>query len=409
MANPYYPYQSEANMMAALAENSAKLEEDAKQRRKAGNVSAALQRNKEAQSILQRREEEVASYLQEIGLEKIKTGADGNCFFYAVQGYGHIKGRMDISVSVLELRQAVAETIRTNRKYLDFFPKLRNSDPDPKIALQNHIKNIMICCEGGNKERNTWADEIDVAAFSDHFGVCIVIHDWHETTDFPFHMTKITYPDSCDMRQDKPIIHILRTNMNHYSLLMPRNDPQYQSVKLYMNDGIVSLPLDSEIVMAQRNSLRQMARNSAINLTRIHLNQRPIPSISSIPSISLHRNVKVAPTVVSSSSSVPAELKRYANSARQNLSSVKLASNQEYRQTLIEQIKELEDGIERQTIKRKTAMTNEQRTKIDVYLTKAIKQLEDRKKKLRGMSGGTRKRKHKMHHKRNKNKSRRRL
>jgi len=261
MANPYHPYQSEANMMAALEANSNQLEKAAQKKRNAANLKAGIQESKKNENRYHQKETEVASYLQEAGLEKIKTEGDGNCFFYAVQGYGQIKGRQEMSVSVFDLRTIVAKTIETNPQFKNYF-----ESPD---KLKTHIKNIT------NKKQNTWADEVDVAAFSDHFKVCIVVHDWHENNQFPYHIKQLTYPDRCDIKRDSTIIHILRTNMNHYSLLMPIHDPEYDAIKLFFN-GMVALPMNQDVAMAQQNQIQQMERhvaNASYNLSTLHLNR----------------------------------------------------------------------------------------------------------------------------------------
>lgn len=238
-------------------------------------------------------EEEVNNYLQEANLEKIRTSGDGNCFFYAVQGYAHIKGiyytsgSLDLTDSVLQLREAVADTIhndtfnengkiRKDPYYLNFFAKLRNSDPEPIDALRIHANKI-IKCEDRGDTTNTWADEVDVAAFSNRFHVCIVIHDWRKTNNTPYHIAQISYPSDCDVgRHANPHrIHILRTNVNHYSLLMPINDPEYNAIKLF--DENISLPLDSNMIGLHRQQLQDMATQATENLSRFRLN-RPAAS-----------------------------------------------------------------------------------------------------------------------------------
>jgi DNA repair exonuclease SbcCD ATPase subunit len=234
-------------------------------------------------------EEEVKNYLQEANLEKIQTNGDGNCFFYAVQGYAHIKGiyytsgSLDLTDSVIQLREVVADTIhddtfnangkiRKDPYYLNFFAKLRNSDPEPIDALRIHTNKIIKCEDRGNNT-NTWADEVDVAAFSNSFHVCIVIHDWRKTNNYPYHIAQIVYPSDCDVGSHR--IHILRTNENHYSLLMPINDPEYNAIKLF--DENVSLPLDSNILSLHRQQLENMATQATENLSRFRLNQ-PVAS-----------------------------------------------------------------------------------------------------------------------------------
>ena len=92
MANPYHPYKTENNMMNALAANHTRLEAEAQQKRQAGMMYAAVKGSEQLEEIYKQREIEVATYLAELNLEKVETLGDGNCFFYAVQGYGHIKG-----------------------------------------------------------------------------------------------------------------------------------------------------------------------------------------------------------------------------------------------------------------------------------------------------------------------------
>jgi len=374
-------------MMAALAANSARLEEEARQKRKAANMGAAIQKNQEIQRILQKREEEVAAYLEKVGLEKIKTDADGNCFFYAVQGYADIKGKEDMSVSVEALRNAVAETIQIKKdEYLLSF--VSNN------ALQAHVDNIRKCEERGDTT-NTWADEVDVAAFSDYFKVCIVVHDWHETNNFPYHMKKLTYQDKCDEKQDNIIIHILRTNNNHYSLLMPVDDPQYKAVKLLIDD--LSLPLNQFVSGAHKSQLKQMAHAASNNLSRIRLNQAGRSSASQLPGAS-------AATAIA--------LNGVRGKSEAAASSSSNVLDEEYIDKLLKQISKLQEDINITSKRKRTPA-------IETYLIEASRQLEKRleiaKQLGRGL-GGTRKHKklrrthqRRTRQKRNKNKSRRRL
>jgi DNA repair exonuclease SbcCD ATPase subunit len=378
MANPYHPYQSEANMMAALAANSAILEARLKQ--KSGNIRAALQRNKEIQSILQRREEEVKNYLEEVGLEKIKTDADGNCFFYAVQGYADIKGRENMSVSVEKLRNAVAETIETKHdKYSPYFAL--------NAELKAHVSNI--------RKLNTWADEVDVAAFSDHFKVCIVVHDWRETNDPPYHMAQISYPNNCDIgRNANPArIHILRTNMNHYSLLMPVNDPEYNVIKLFVGEN-VSLPLTSAVAIAHQNQLKQMANQASENLSGFRLNQpRPLPGNARNASWRL-------PQAAASSSSVPINvLQKHAKNATNAMAEVQLESES---QRLARHISKLEQQIA--TLRSLIAQKKDKK-KLSETLSEKQAQLAEKRRQLSLIQGGTRKHKklRRTCHKQNKN------
>lgn len=397
--------------MKALAANHERLEEEAKQKRKAGNMSAAVAESKQQVSIYTQREEEVATYLNELKLEKVKTGDDGNCFFYAMQGYGHIKGIPHLSLPVPELRQAVADTIIGDRYYLDFFPKMKNSDPEPMIALRSHETII-------RKDR-TWADEVDVAAFSKHFNVCIVVHDWYQTTDFPYHMKRLTYPNNCDEYQYRHIIHILRTNNNHYSLLMPNDDEEYNSLKLLL----ISLPLNPDVVAAQQNQVRQIAtqvapsnavassspnmlqqyaRNADSNLSEFVLDPKQVAQrLASKP---LLGNSAATAIVLNNSSAV---LRQHANHAQNALSQIKLSKSknspeelqrniitlQKWIATLKEQIAQLEERSDhKENLGRKKAELLDKQAK-----------LSKRQTKLAALKGGTRKKR------KNKNKSRRRL
>ena len=272
MANPYHPYQSEANMMNALAANSLRLEEEARRKRNAGNaasMAASLQASRRNVVNYQRREADVNAYLQKAKLEKIKTEGDGNCFFYAVQGYGVIKGIHTLSIPVCHMRLEISQAI------------LADADKHKKDQLYTqslllpaivHAAEIRKCAEIG--EGNTWADEIDIRVFSDIFKVCIVIHDWRETNPPPYHVGTISYPNRCYVER----IHILRTNNNHYSLLMPIDDPGYIAIKNLVDN--VSLPLGLNTVEAQRLQLEQMATQAAANLSRVRLNQHAASATS---------------------------------------------------------------------------------------------------------------------------------
>jgi hypothetical protein len=219
-------------------------------------------------------EKEVKKYLQEYELEKIRTNGDGNCFFYAVQGYGDIKGIPELSVSVLEMRETVAQTIETKKGI--YLPSFRSN-----AELEAHVAEIRMCEERNQTERNPYADEVDVAAFSDHFNVCIVIHDWRKTNYTPYHIRKISYPGECDVggHTNPNRIHILRTNENHYSLLMPVADPEYNALKNLVVS--VYLPLKPSVAGSHLEQLAEMAKHTALNLSRVQLNQSAAAASSS--------------------------------------------------------------------------------------------------------------------------------
>ena len=110
MANPY-EYDENA-LMKDLRANHERLEEEARRKRNAGNMSAAVAASSQNNARIQEEKDIARGLLISKNLVLIDTNADGNCFYYAIQGYGHIKNIDNLSVGSGIMRKNLSTFIR---------------------------------------------------------------------------------------------------------------------------------------------------------------------------------------------------------------------------------------------------------------------------------------------------------
>lgn len=391
-------------------------------------VVKKIENNSKSQAVNYHKiEADVNAYLQAVKMEKINTGSDGNCFFYAVQGYGEIKGIPELSIPVCFMREAVAQTIETDEEGI-YRPLFESAS-----KLHEHARNIRKCQDIG--ETNTWADEIDINAFSRHYGVCIVIHDWRKTNPPPYHVGTISYPKNCDLGRNRnpKCINILRTGENHFSLLMRQVDPHYSKLKIEESKQKkeIRLPLsvsgldlrnyhpesiqnvDNAVVnfghAAESNSPRPLpeyANAAARNFNKLSL----YPAARSALNSAQPFNLASIPIEQQRAMLNNAERQRAAQAAAANngraAQAAASSSNETYIAKLRNQIRKLKKSIHKWS-------DEETNPEIEKNIKKATEQLEKRYRIAKNLGlkfGGTQKRKtQKRRTRHNKNKSRRRL
>jgi len=174
--------------------------------------------------------------LSSIGREMIKTNADGNCFFWAVEGYGQIKGRPELQ-GIQQLRNTVAEELG-KEQYKSSFTSSSSSKNVNQRTLEQHRIDIRVFETNRPVPSESWADHTDIVALANHFKVCIRIFDFTGEE-----IVKINIPERC---KDHNAIEMVRVR-KHYQLVMSTDDPHYRELQASVFDqGIpISLPLSA--------------------------------------------------------------------------------------------------------------------------------------------------------------------
>jgi hypothetical protein len=270
MANPYHPYQSEENMMRAFAANHAILEADriAAHAANVASMAASLQESKRNEARKQEQIDIIRGLLISNGLVLIDTEGDGNCFYYALQGYGLIKNIPKLSVDTSVMRQNLAGFIRG----------IRNT---PRKSGSNIINNGIIAdilsletaylkreykdsrnlieayCTEIQKDKQ-WASDIDITILARELDKCIT------TRIVSNDMLGQPQPHSTKSTTCNDPIQLSWTSGNHYSLLMPENDPDYIALRNFgLEQGIpLKLPLDQRLTEFLRDYHRKKSRSS---------------------------------------------------------------------------------------------------------------------------------------------------
>ena len=394
--------QNEMNRAAENAQNS--------------NMQRLLQSTRKLYDL---QESDISNFLKKENLDLIETKGDGSCFFYAIEGYGLIKGIRKnrnsepavLSSNDAQLRAVVANDILQNSHNI-YLPFLGDK------SAEEHSDLIRQCIELGYRE-NVWATEVDVAALANHFKISIIVHNWALENKNEFHIGENLY------MHGEPIIHLLRTENpdgsgGHYQLLMPKDDPHYLALQdSVLGQGIpISLPLSEsglDLSRYQPFSVVGRAAQAAASSS-----PRPLPGYAKAAARNFEQ-FSLNPPARSALNNGRAAQAASPNNGRVAQAAASSSPDERYIANLLTQISKLQEDIQNQS-KRPTTPA------IETYLKRATDQLNRRLQKAKNLGlslGGTHKRKtHKRKtHKRkiqkrktqrrktrhNKNKSRRRL
>ena len=195
--------------------------------------------------------------LLSINRDMITTKADGNCFFWAVEGYGQIKGIPQLQ-GVQALRNAVAEELE-KEEYKAFFTKSSNILNVNQRTLEQHRNDIRVFETNKPVPSKSWADHTDIVAFANHFNVCVRIFDFREQIG---DLNEINIPDQC---KGKDAIELVRVR-KHYQLVMLKDDPHYLALqRSVFEQGIpIELPLsNSGLDLREYHPLSVVGRSAA--------------------------------------------------------------------------------------------------------------------------------------------------
>lgn len=334
------------------------------------------------------------------GLVLIDTTGDGNCFYYALQGYGLIKNKPELSVGTSFMRRNLSrfinkikdQALKSSPNSIDNQIISQILSPEKIAALNRKYKNppdLIDAYRNEIQEDKQWADDIDITILARELDKCIITHIVKGNGELSQPIPHSNRSNTCN-----DPIQISWTFGNHYSLLMPVDDPDYIALRDRASElGIpLELPLDPRLITFLKGRSPSSALESA------------------------------SKAAASSSSNL---LPQYAKAAANNLGQLGLNSSvksttvslDEYIHILQEQIEELKIHIDKSSKYLQKPKTEEQKAPHRIYLDQAIPLLKEKQAeldaKLAKRSGGTRKRKtHKLRktrQKRNKNKSRRRL
>ena len=246
-----------------------------------------------------------------------------------------------------------------------------------------------------------WASDTDITILARVLNKCITTHIINngmlsEPID---HKTALK-------RCDDPI-HVSWTFGNHYSLLMPSNDPDYISLRDFALEKRIplKLPLDPRLIEFLREYHHKKYRSRS---------SRPLPGYARNAAIVLN-----GPNFPAQAASSRSSTEQYANNARVNISMLhlnRLTKNRKEQISILKsdidkldtQIKTLQSRIDRQKEHGKNT------SKQCELLVKKQSQLIEKQQKIIRREGGTRKHKklRRTRHRKtrqNKNKSRRRL
>ena len=154
---------------------------------------------------------------------------DGNCFFASLAAFFQITAHPLAGKTELELRNILVETMLPNIKDLLPYVAREYKVKNPTLVLR--YKTAFVTTEVKKLRRpfvyDTDLGDIVPQESTRAFGIRLVIHDWNWNTM----RADVYFLDPPVIVSDLPTIHLLRTNENHYDLLLPlseMNGPRFE-------------------------------------------------------------------------------------------------------------------------------------------------------------------------------------
>ena len=146
---------------------------------------------------------------------------DGNCFFASLVAFFQITGHALAGKTDMELRDLLVETMLPNIKDLLPYVPREYKVKNPTLVLR--YKTAFVTTEVKKLRRpfvyDTDLGDIVPQESTRAFGLRLAVHDWNWTT-----MRADVYflePPGPLASDTLPTVHLLRTNENHYDLLLP--------------------------------------------------------------------------------------------------------------------------------------------------------------------------------------------
>lgn len=160
---------------------------------------------------------------------------DGNCFFESLVAYFQINGRGHplATKSHLELRDILVETMLPNIKDLLPYVPREYKVKNPTLVLR--YKTAFVTTEVKKLRRpfvyDTDLGDIVPQESTRAFGVRLMIHDWNwSKMRADLYMLE---PPSPVLTSTIPTIHLLRTNQNHFDLLLPVSELNSEQFEMF--------------------------------------------------------------------------------------------------------------------------------------------------------------------------------
>ena len=287
MANPYAPFKSEENMLKHIAALNASYKKSQFGKSNT-NMRKAIAASRHHVDKIQEEKDIASGLLISKNLVLIDTNGDGNCFYYALQGYGHIKNIYNLSVDSGIMRKNLAKFIREIRN------SARNPGSKPKSfanviisqilspettqSLKIKYKNPPDLIDAYRTEiqiDKQWASDTDITILAMGLDKCIITHIVNNGM-----LSEPLEHNTASKRCDDPI-HLSWTFGNHYSLLMPHDDTDYIALRDFaLKEKIqIKLPLVPRLIEFLRE----------YHLTKSRTKLQPIvPSTSAAKTSTIH-------------------------------------------------------------------------------------------------------------------------
>ena len=147
---------------------------------------------------------------------------DGNCFFASLVAFFQITGHPLAGKTGMELRDLLVETMLPNIKDLLPYVAREYKIKNPTLVLR--YKTAFVTTEVKKLRRpfvyDTDLGDIVPQESTRAFGIRLAVHDWNWNT-MRADVYLLEPPGPLGASSVLPTVHLLRTNENHYDLLLP--------------------------------------------------------------------------------------------------------------------------------------------------------------------------------------------
>lgn len=159
---------------------------------------------------------------------------DGNCFFTSLAVYFQIMDHPLAAKTHMELRDLLVETMLPNVKDLLPYVPREYKIKNPTLVLR--YKTAFVTTEV-RKLRKPFVYDTDLGDIVPQestraFGLRLAIHNWNWTT-MRADVYLLEPPGPVGSSAAFPIVHLLRTNENHYDLLLPLTEMNGSRFEMY--------------------------------------------------------------------------------------------------------------------------------------------------------------------------------
>lgn len=190
-------------------------------------VRMSLSRNRKTRKLRRKQrggnpnlDDELIEKLEELNLLYIPSIDDGNCFFYTLESFFTIRKRDE--GNYVKIRKAIIDHMRSEKGTLMGFLNLENINMHNEEKYFDDELKALARSGAWDSQLGDFVSQMAPAAFD----INIVVYDWDGDNLIVYNNEVPTATDT---------VHMLRTNENHYDLLLPLTNIAENAPNLMQN------------------------------------------------------------------------------------------------------------------------------------------------------------------------------